>query len=117
MINDIPKYMAISLMTTVVVEIIVSLLLGMRDKKDMLNVFLVNVLTNPAVVSLGYAVNVYFGYKVRLCSLVFLEITAVLLEGAVYKKYLNFKKIGPYKLSIVLNVSSYVVGVLVGNFM
>ena len=87
-----------------------------RDKKDILNILLVNIVTNPLVVSVPVLFNVVYGLFERNICLLILEILAVLLEGIVYKKYLNFKKINPFILSILLNLSSYLVGEIINNF-
>ena len=72
----------------------------------MINIVLVNVLTNPLVVSLSVYMNLRYGLMGRRVSLVFLEIWAFYTEGFLYRRYLKYKNINPYLLSIVLNLSS-----------
>ena len=115
-INELPIVMIKCLLITIIIEIIFALLLKIRDKKDILNILLVNIVTNPLVVSVPVLFNVVYGLFERNICLLILEILAVLLEGIVYKKYLNFKKINPFILSILLNLSSYLVGEIINNF-
>lgn len=116
MINKLPKYIVICLVSTVIVEVIASLIIKVRDKKDILNIALANVLTNPIVVVASTLVNIFLGSEARTFSLIFLESLAILIEGYIYKKYLNYKRINPYILAIILNVTSYSVGLLINRF-
>lgn len=111
-INDIPIYMLKALVTTILLELVLALILGIRSKKDILNIILVNVMTNPIVVSVSIAILFYFGLKIRNISLIFLELFAVLSEGFIYKN-LEYKKINPFILSLILNACSFFIGLLI----
>ena len=50
-ITDLPKVMLICLVMTIVIECGIAIILGYREK-DLLNVLLVNLLTNPIVSTL-----------------------------------------------------------------
>lgn len=113
LINEIPYYMARAVILTVIIETCVSFIIGIINKKDLLNIILVNIMTNPSVNSITIFLNFYFGVFSRNVGLVILEILAVISEGFVYKKYLNFKKINPYVLSLILNSSSYFIGEII----
>lgn len=113
LINEIPYYMARAVILTVIIEICASFIIGIRNKKDLLNIILVNIMTNPLVNFIVIFLNFYFGIFSRNVGLVILEILAVIVEGFVYKKYLNFKKINPYVLSLILNCSSYFIGEII----
>lgn len=113
MYNNIFKYMAFALICTIIIELLVSLLLKIRDKKDLLNILLVNILTNPLVTSISLTINFFYGTKARLMSIVLLELFAFLTEALIYKKVLNYKKINPFFLSLILNISSYGSGLLI----
>jgi hypothetical protein len=78
-----------------VIELIFAIILGIRDKKDILNVILVQVLTNPIVVTIPYLIYIEFGYIPYKVSIYILEVLAVLIEGFVYSKTLKYKKINP----------------------
>ncbi len=114
LINDLPKVMLISLTCTLVIESCVAFVLKYRGK-DLINVFLVNVLTNPLLNSIVVAINYYYGLKARNISLIILEIIVVIVEGLIYQKNLERRKINGYLLSLILNVSSYVIGLLINE--
>lgn len=113
-INELPLIMLICLSSTIVIELIMSLLLGMRNKKDILNVILVNIMTNPLVVSILMYI-IYNRLFNTTISIIILEILVILTEGFAYKKVLTFDKINPYVLSLILNISSYFIGGLLNN--
>ena len=110
-INELPLIMLICLSSTIVIELIMSLLLGMRNKKDILNVILVNIMTNPLVVSILMYITYNRLFNTTI-SIIILEILVILTEGFTYKKVLTFDKINPYVLSLILNISSYFIGLL-----
>lgn len=113
-INDLPLIMLICLSSTIVIELIMSLLLGIRNKKDILNVILVNIMTNPLVVSILMYITYNRLFNTTI-SIIILEILVILTEGFTYKKVLTFDKINPYVLSLILNISSYFIGELLNN--
>ena len=109
-INDLPYVMLKCLVCTIIIELLLALILGVRNKKDLLNVILVNIATNPIVVSLPIFMLVKYGYEARMSSLYILEILTVFVEGFIYKKVLEYKKINFFILSLILNVGSYFIG-------
>ena len=113
-INELPLIMLICLSSTIVIELIMSLLLGMRNKKDILNVILVNIMANPLVVSILMYITYNRLFNTTI-SIIILEILVILTEGFTYKKVLTFDKINPYVLSLILNISSYFIGELLNN--
>lgn len=113
-INELPLIMLICLISTIVIEHIMSLLLGIRNKKDILNVILVNIMTNPLVVSILMYITYNRLFNTTI-SIIILEILVILTEGFTYKKVLTFDKINPYVLSLILNISSYFIGGLLNN--
>jgi hypothetical protein len=114
LINDLPYIMIRCLICTIIIELIGAFILGLR-KKDLVYVVLVNIMTNPLVVSLPVLVLVKFGVNARYICLVFLEILAIISEGFVYKKVLTYKKLNPYLISLILNVLSYCIGIVINN--
>ena len=115
MINLYLKILIVCLLSTIIVEVIVSLLLKVRDKKDILNIILVNIMTNPLLVSITVYINIFYGLKYKNIIIYPLEILVVLVEGLVYKRYLKYKKINPYLLSLILNISSYLIGLFINR--
>lgn len=113
-INELPLIMLICLSSTIMIELIMSLLLGIRNKKDILNVILVNIMTNPLVVSILMYITYNRLFNTTI-SIIILEILVILTEGFTYKKVLTFDKINPYVLSLILNISSYIIGRVLNN--
>ena len=112
-INDLPIIMARCLILTIIIEVIIGIILGIRNKKDLLNIILVNVVTNPIVVSFPILIYLLFGYNYEMLSLYILEIVTLFVEGFIYKKVLIYKKINPFLISLILNLSSYLIGELI----
>ncbi len=117
MINYLPFYMARSLFFTLLIEIVFALILGARNKKEVANVALVNIMTNPVAVSVSFAVNIMLGTKAKTVSLLIIEPLAVFIEGLVYKKTLTCKKINPYLFSLLLNAASYGIGLILNKIL
>lgn len=114
-LEDFKVTMAICLGCTIIIELIVAFILGLR-KKDLVYVILVNIMTNPLVTSISMYVFVIYGLKYKRISMLFLELIALLSEAYVYKKTLNFKKINPFIISLLLNMSSYIFGLIFNLF-
>ena len=100
----------ISLVLTILLETGFYLLVGKRNKKDLLLVMLVQVITNPVVV-LSYWLAVLYTDWNRATIIIPLELFAVLTEGFYYKKYgQDFKR--PYIFSTLANTFSFGTGLL-----
>ena len=99
-----------ALIFTIIIEIIIALVLKIREKKDILNIVLVNCFTNPLVTSIPVYINIRYGVFQRNITLLALEIITVIVEGYIYKKVFKFKIINPFVLSLFLNLSSYLIG-------
>ena len=103
------------LIATILIEMVVAIIIGIRNKKDILNIILVNIVTNPLVSS----ISVYFYYKYgiiyRNISLILLEIFTVVFEGFIFSKNIDNKKIKGFVLSIILNTCSYFIGEVINN--
>ena len=114
LISDLPIVMIRCLVITIIVEVLLAVIMGYR-KKDLVNVLLVNILTNPLLNSLVVYVNFYYGLKYRNIALLILEIIVVLIEGFIYQKYLQKRKINGYILSFILNTASYLLGIVIND--
>ena len=102
--------LAISLALTIILEAGFFLLCGKRNKKDLLLVLLVNVLTNPIVVLLYWLTTLYTDISASL-TVIPLEALAVLAEGYYFRKYgQEFKR--PYLFSLAANAFSFTIGAL-----
>ena len=115
-LNDLPMIMIRALLLTIIIECVFAFIFGLRNKRNFLIVMLVNIMTNPIVVSVPVLVLVKLGRKYVFPSLMILEVLAVLSEGFVYKKTLDFKKINPYLFSFILNVISYIIGEVINRY-
>lgn len=102
--NELFLKLVISLLLTLVTEFPVAFLFQAKGK-DLLLVFLVNILTNPAVV----LVSTLTGDKVSLQMI--LEGMAILAEGFYYNKYSTYMRKG-FLCSFCCNLVSYGAGLL-----
>jgi len=117
-LDYLPIIMFRSLLCTIVIECIISLIIGIREKKDILNIILVNIMTNPIVVSFPiYIMIKMHTLSARYYALFFLEIFALLSEGIVYSKVLNYKSINPFQISLILNMGSYLIGDVINRLL
>ena len=106
--------LATSLALTLIFEIVFFFLAGKRNKKDLLLVVMVNVLTNPIVVLLYWLSVMYTDWNKTIVKIP-LELFAVLTEGFYYKKYAqSFKR--PFLFSLAANAFSFSIGVLLQHF-
>lgn len=92
----------ISLLLTLVIELMIALLWGIRSKKQILLVVLVNVLTNPAAVLLCW---------LGIPQLP-VELAVVLAEALIYRDP-AWKIPHPVLLAVVCNVISWGTGILI----
>lgn len=109
MLEPILRSLGISLLLTLIVELLLALLLGVRKPRDFLLIFLVNLVTNPLI---GISLDVYYSLvsmpPVWLIAL--LEIGVVVGEWALYRGRLEYQKLPPFGVSLILNAASYLTG-------
>ena len=115
-INNLPFVMIKCLVLTLIIELIVALIIGIRNKKDIFSVILVNIITNPIASSIPILIYYKFGYNGEIIAIAFVEIFAFVFEGFIFSKVLKYKKIDPYLVSLVLNLSSYLIGTFINIF-
>ena len=100
------------LLLTLLFEAGAALCLGMRNRKDLLLVVLVNILTNPPLVLLSHFLMYYLGIgRGQLFTYLILEVLVVYIEYRIYKACLFFE-FDPFKLSLLLNGISILGGLL-----
>ncbi len=114
-ISNLPYIMIKCILCTIIIVVVMAFILRVRDKKDYLNIMLVNIITNPIVVSLPIFIYVKYWYKEYIISLITLELLTVLTEGLIYLKVLKYKRINPILLSLILNASSYLIGEVINK--
>lgn len=114
-VNELPRIMIKCLLLTVLIELAIALLIGIVKRRDLLNVILVNVVTNPLVVSLPILFMLLYGVRARYIVLIILELLTVIFEGFIYSKVLDYKKLNPYIISLMLNLGSYLIGEVINR--
>ena len=105
----------ISLLLTLLIELIVAGLLGLAWGKKLLPVVLVNVLTNPVVVFLCWVWRIYVPAVNSLWIQLPLEVVVIQVEFSIYKSMARsgWGCKNPWKLSVVANGTSWLMGVLI----
>ena len=107
------KSLIISLILTIFIELLISILIGIRKRNDIISIIAVNTLTNPIVVFIS---NVLKGFKITLLYwgiVLTIELIIIFIEGKIYEKVLNFKKLSGFKLSFINNSISFTIGVII----
>ncbi len=105
------KILAISLLLTLLFEELFALLWGLRGKRELGLVALVNCLTNPPVVLLYYTVTGLWRWNWAPATIV-LEAAAVLAEWLCYRAYSEQVK-RPFLFALLINLFSYGVGCII----
>ena len=113
MIDQLPYVLIKCLIITVILETISAYILRIKEKNDLINIILINVLTNPILVLIVSLCYFKYGINYYYVSVIFLELLVVFVEGLFYSKVLFTKKINSYLLSFILNAISYFIGFLI----
>lgn len=103
--------LAVSLVLTLLLEEGFALLSGIRHRKDLLLVCLVNIVTNPAVVLCYHIATSYTSWSPVLITAI-LEISAFLAEGLYYKAYAMCID-HPFRFSALANTFSFCIGLVI----
>ncbi len=103
--------LAVSLLLTLVFEEGFALVWGLRGRRELGLVALVNVLTNPPVVLLYYTATGLWHWNAVLVT-VALEAAAVLVEWRCYRAYSEQVK-QPFLFALVINLFSYGAGCVI----
>lgn len=99
----------LSLISTLFIEIIISIFCGINEKNNLLYIILINLLTNPITELINLLIiNSIFHYPIILL----IEILVIFIEFLLYKKFLKVKNINLLYLSIINNICSYVIGLI-----
>ncbi len=102
----------ISLSLTLIIEIIISFALGIRNKIDIISIVFVNLLTNPLIVFIVNILRSLSNKIVLYIVILILEVLVIIVEGKIFEKVLISKRINGIKLSIINNTTSFVLGVI-----
>ena len=99
------------LIGTLLIEVTLALALGVRGWDDIEKVILINILTNPVLVTILFLLNrMRVDVKAIFVIQLGLEVVVVILEGMYYKGKLQKERMNPFLLSMVLNAVSYGAG-------
>lgn len=101
----------ISLGITIVLELAFAFFFKVRRAYDLQLIFVVNIITNPAVVLLHYLLVQRSGLS-QIPVVILLETVAILVEGFYYKRYAENVNM-PFLFSIGANAFSYFTGLII----
>lgn len=102
-----------SLLYTLIIELIISIILGIRNKEDIKVIICANVCTNPVIVYITNCLLLLNNMKLLFSIVMFFEIIVVIVEYIIYKKCLRFDKLSPFFISLVNNVLSFGIGIII----
>ncbi len=103
----------ISLLLTILIELSISTFLGIKTRNDIRIVILVNICTNPIVVYIANILKLLNNNLLYILTVILLEIIVVFVEFRLYNKSLKNYKKSKFILSLVNNISSYMIGILI----
>lgn len=103
-----------NLLLTIIIELGIALLLGIREKKDILNLIVINCITNP-ILNYIMMVVMYLTFNNIIMYFLFflLEIMVIIIEYIFYRRKLIFEKLNLLLLSTILNISSVILGFVI----
>ena len=106
-----------ALALTLVIELTVALLLKVRNKYDIVYIALINCVTNPLINVIYAGIIIFFkipeGHFIRYIAVFILELFVWLSEGLLFKKMLEYKKLPGLLLSLILNLTSFLLGLVI----
>ena len=107
------KSLIISLLLTLIIELFVSFLLGIRNKHDIKIVVCANVCTNLIFVYILSCVLLFNNIVLFYSLYTILELIVLFVEFIIYKKCFNFNKLHPFVISLVNNAVSLGIGLII----
>jgi len=107
--------MLFNLVLTIIIEFFTLFLLGEFNKNNIINVVVINCITNPILnyIMMGVIYFLSFNKIIVYCILIFLEIIVVFVECYFFKKNLMFIKKNMLLMSSLLNFSSFGFGLII----
>lgn len=106
--DNIWQVLVISLFLTVIFEEMFVIILRLRDKRTLLLIALINLLTNPPAVLSYYLFRQYTNYSTLFFTVV-VEVVVIFVEFLYMKGYGKEIK-HPFWLAISINIFSYTIG-------
>ena len=105
----------VSLLLTIIIEISISFIIGIREKEDLKVVFWTNVLTNPVVVYIANCVKLLNNNVIYDIIVFKMEVLVIIVEFSIYKKFLDYKKKSPLLISSINNIISFSLGIIISK--
>ena len=102
-----------SLFFTLIIELLISMVLGSRNKEDIKVIICANICTNPVIVYITNCIMLLNNMILYSVVVIFLEIIVVIVEYIIYKKCLRCDKISPFIISLVNNMISFGMGIII----
>jgi hypothetical protein len=100
---------------TIIIELIVAVVFGYRNKISLLTVILINIITNPIanwIVVLNRATNTVS----ETILIVFVELAVVIVEWKLLTAILKKDSMKMFLLSLSMNAASYLFGLILFRF-
>ena len=110
------KSLMISLILTLIIELTVSILLGIRKKYDIKVIICANICTNPVVAYVANCILLLNNQMIYIIAVAVLEMMAVIIEFLIYRKYLKFNEKSPLVISVINNIVSFSLGLIITKF-
>lgn len=110
------KMFSIALILTLIIELAAALFLGIRSRKVLVLILLVNILTNPPAVLLHWLGRLYLPSIADFWFQLGIEFIVITTEALIYytfSKKKDWKLTHPTQLSIITNISSWIVGLFI----
>ncbi len=99
------------LVRTILIEGVLAWIIGIRNRRDLMLVVLVNAFTNPLLHLFARLFRYWIsGTAKSIAVLVLLEVLVTLAEGWIYQKGSEISH--PYRISLILNTGSLLGGLL-----
>ncbi len=108
------KALTFCLAATILLETLFALFVGVRGRKNLLTVVLVQVITNPCVVLTMMWCMTHLSWHHAWYELP-IEALVVIVEWLIYKKFVKDIK-RPFAFSLAANYFSYSFGIVLGYF-
>jgi hypothetical protein len=109
------EQLLLALLGTELIELSVAWLLGVRQKRDLMNLGLINIITNLPFNFLLFLIVTLVNVSIFQYWLIvlFFEVIVAIIEAGLFKQFILFNKIKPLRLAIILNATSFMVGVII----
>lgn len=105
----------ISLILTLIIELLVTFIMGVRSKKGVKLIVLINILTNPVAVLLCWLADLYVPFGWEPVVFILVELAVVYVEAKLLSLFANineFRIKHPVRLAIAANLISCLIGIV-----